>query len=88
MAFNTSETWWTVWHAYMLSTSLKGRLLPAIARFSQDEELAVPCKKLHGRDRRRGIGNMERRGATRFRAQRKKWYLSQAHGKKSGSILL
>ena len=31
---------------------------------------------------------MERRGATRFGAQRKKWYLSQAHREKSGSILL
>ena len=72
----------------MLLTSPKGRLLPAIARFSQDEELAVPCKKLHGRDGRRSTGNMDRRGATRSRAQRKKWYLSQEYPKKSGSILL
>ena len=75
-------------HAFMLSTNLKGRLLPAIARLSQDEDVAVRCKKLHGRDRRWSTGNVERRGATRLRARRKKWYLSQAQRKKSGSILL
>ena len=72
MAFNTPETWWTVRHACMLSTSPKDCLLPAIAWFSQDEELAVLCKKLHGRDRRWSTGNKERRGATRFRAQRRR----------------
>ena len=52
MAFNTSETWRTVRHACMLSINLKGRLLPALARFSLDEGLAISCKKLHGRDRK------------------------------------
>ena len=58
MVPNISEMWMTVRHAGMLSTSLKRSSSPCYSKVLQDEELAVPYKKLHRRNRRRSTDNM------------------------------